>query len=129
MSEVKLPSGSTLKIIPAPFEDAKELNQILLSELKNSKNGDVGNITKDFVKEVIFISMSSKKIEDAVNKCLVRCTVDDEKLTLKYFEDVEKRKDYVMAFQEIMMENVNPFQNGLFALFQVLVEKAPNDPA
>lgn len=126
MREVKLPSGAVLKIGVNPFETSKALYQAMLEEMKGlpiTSKEEVGN----FYKNLLCISFSSKKIEVALWECFKKCQYCDVRGELKIdkdtFEPLEARADYVQVCMEVARENVDPFGNGLYAQYQMLLEK------
>lgn len=130
MREVKLPSGSVLKVSPAPFADAKALYQALLDEAKLlsfNRSTDVPQLMKD----IVCYGFSSKKIEAALGECFKRCTYDYGKGDLKIdgdsFEDPKCRVDYPVVCMEVATENVLPFAKSLSVVFERLSRVLPED--
>lgn len=116
MKEVTTPSGSILKLSPAPFADAKSLYQAFLNEfkkLKVSKNLNLNQIGKD----IICIAMASPLVEACAAKCMTRCTYNDARIENrdKIFEPIECREDYAFVYMEVVLENIAPFLKNLSA--------------
>jgi hypothetical protein len=112
MREETLPSGTVITINPAPFLDAKDLFQALATQFQLTP------ITKDMQvmelqKNLFTACVSSPLVEKLVWKCLLRCTIENEKVTPETFEDVERRQDYIPACMEVVKENVSPFLTSL----------------
>lgn len=116
--EIKLPSGATLKVTPAPFGDAKALYQALLREMKAIEIGPQSNM-QDMFKSAFCIGLSSPEIERCLWDCMKRCTYNggagDLKIDAETFEPVERRDDYIKVCVEVGRENVIPFANSLYA--------------
>lgn len=117
LREVKLPSGATLKISVAPFEDAKNLYQAMLEELKALKLDPNADVDVNLYKDLLCAGLSSKKIEACLKKCLERVTIDDLKIDSQTFEPVEKRDDYLTVCFEVAQDNVQPFMKSLYAQY------------
>jgi len=120
--EIKLPSGSILKVNPAPFEDAKNLYQGVLAESKGVKI-ELGDNVYDMWKNIFCLALSSKEIENLVWKCLERCTINDKRVTKETFEPVAMRGDYIIVQVEVARINVEPFTKSLYAQFGPLIEQ------
>lgn len=118
MREVKMPSGATLKVAPAPFAAAKALYQAVLEETKHVPIGSKTEMASVY-KDLICIGFSSPKIEAALWECFKRCTYNGGKGDLKVdadtFEPVEARNDYLTACMEVAKENIHPFVKSLYA--------------
>lgn len=115
MIEKKLPSGAVLKLSLAPFAEAKELYQAVLSEVKNVKTSMDQEIDINMFKDLLCTGFSSKKIEDAMAPCLRRCTIDGLKIDEQTFEPEERRQDYVIVYWEVARANIFPFLKSLYA--------------
>lgn len=119
MKSVKMPSGATLKISPAPFVDAYALYQAVLVELRGVTVTET-EFTGNLLKNILCAGFGSKAIETRLWTCLARCTYNDGvsgdlKITLDTFEPVERRGDYVKVCVEVARENVAPFASSLYA--------------
>src|SRR5574343_282136 len=117
MKAFNLPSGAVLHVSEAPFEDAKNLYQIVLKELKTvdiTVEADMVKVSK----EVMCSLLSSKRIEKAVWKCMERSTYNKRKMTPDIFEDSKARGDYIECLYRVARENLEPFTKSLYAKFQ-----------
>ena len=114
MREVKMPSGATLKITPAPFSESKALYQALLREVKGIPiNKDMPMV--ELYKSLYTSAFSSAEVEKALWPCMSRCLYNDLKVTPDTFEPVEARQDYEQVCIEVAKENAGPFANRLYA--------------
>lgn len=118
--EVKLPSGATLKVAPAPFAASKALYQALLKEMKGisvSGKGELG----DLIKNVFCAGFSSPEIEACLWKCMAHSLYDNgkdqRKVDADTFEPVEARQDWTVVCIEVAEENVTPFGKSLMQLY------------
>lgn len=119
---VLLPSGAELKIDVAPFVDSKNLYQVIAEEMKSLKIVGADEVDYNFLKDVFFTAVSSKKIEAALEACMKRATYKGLKIDKDTFEPVEARQDYLEACFEIMVENVSPFTIALMQKYAHLIE-------
>lgn len=123
MIERTLPSGATLRFNVAPFADARELYQVILSEIKdvpfNSKR-ELGEV----IKELVCIVASSKPVEAAIWQCFKKALYNNVKITEQTFEPVEARDDYLTACLEVTKENIMPFTKSLYAEYGHLLTAA-----
>ncbi len=114
--EVKLPSGATLKITIAKFEDARALYQAILDEGKSILIGAKTEMAEVY-KNLFCIGFSSKKIEACLWECFKKCTYNsgagDLKIDESTFEPVSARNDYLSVCMEVAKENINPFVKSL----------------
>lgn len=130
MREVTLPSGAILAITPAPFEDAKNLYQAVLAELRGvpvSFSTDMAAIYK----ELACIGFSSPVIEARLWKCFERCTyapatgndLTPQKMDRKTtFDPDDRRQDYITACMEVAKDNIGPFGKSLYAVYLAALE-------
>lgn len=128
MSEIKLPSGAVLRTSPAPFADSKALYQAFLKEAKGisfTKNSEVSALLKD----VLCIGFSSPQIEEALWKCMGRCTYNELKIDQDTFENVKNREDYMKVCIEVAKENISPFMKSLYADYKDFMQMVENTPA
>lgn len=121
MREVKLPSGSILKIGVAPFADSKNLYQALLRELRGVKIESKAEISS-VIKDLFCSGFSSAEVDACMKPCLARCTVDDLKIDNDTFEPVSARQDFMPVYMEVAKENVSPFLNSLYAEFKQFIQ-------
>lgn len=129
MTEVKLPSGAVLKITLAPFEDSRGLYQTLLEELKYLKLDMNAEIDGNLLKDIFCSGFSSKKVEAALWKCMLRATYNDAKISIDTFEPAEAREDYLTVCFEVAKENIMPFTKSLYAKYSQVLEKLKPNPA
>ncbi len=132
MREVKLPSGATLKLAPAPFKDAKALYQALLAELRtvsiDAGDKSAAELYASVYKDLFCIGFSSKAIEACIWKCLERCLYNDFKVNEDTFEPVAARDDYMVVCMEAVKENVGPFAKSLFAEYKRVTATTASTP-
>lgn len=129
LKEVKLKSGSVLKIMPAPFADAKALYQACLSELKTLKVDPNQEIDVNLFKDLFCAALASKEIEVHLWACMKRCLYNNERVNTGTFEPVEARGDYIEICVEVAKENVLPFGKSLYAEYFPQLEKILKSPA
>lgn len=115
MKEVKLPSGSTLIIIPADFATSRECYRAVVEEGKQLVLDPNAEVDVNLYKDLLCIAMGSRKIEKAIWDCLKKCTINKLPITNETFEPVEKRDDYLTVMIEVAKENVFPFTKSLYA--------------
>lgn len=135
MKEFKTPSGKVLEIEEASFEDACELNALVIKELLNSdislslvvqeiigflasedKKKELSEIEfsdllgSNVVLEMVsrtFLSLSaSVEVRRKVFKCLERSRLDKERILPTSFDSLENRKDYFFVFKNCILTNV-----------------------
>lgn len=124
MKEVQLPSGSILEIKDTPFAESKALYQSILEELRGVKlNAQLDHI--DFIKDMLCMGFSSKKVEVALNVCLQRCLYNGLKIDKDTFEPVKAREDYSKIYISVIEENITPFLNGLSVELNRLLDLVP----
>lgn len=117
MTELKLPSGATLKLSPAPFGDAKALYQAVLEEMKSVEVSSTTDLASLF-KNLACVGFSSKKIDACLWECFKRCLYNDLKIDKDTFEPVEARDDYMLVSIAVAKENILPFVKSLYAEYQ-----------
>lgn len=132
MKEVKLPSGSILKITLSPFPVSKALFQALMKEGKGiqiTSKTEMSSLYKD----LFCIGFSSELVEKCVWECIKKCTLDsgkgDLRITEDTFEPIERRDDYLQVCMEVAKENVLPFMNSLYAEYQRILAMIDSTPA
>lgn len=113
--KVTLPSGAELEMTLAPFPEGRRLYVAVTKALKSinlTANLEDANALKDAFIEV----STSKEVEDAILTCLKRCTYNNERiLNWDFFEDVNRREDYIPLCWEVAKFNLYPFMKVLFA--------------
>lgn len=125
-------SGVKVRINPADFEDAMDLQSVILSEASKAefslKGLDSEIELSGFIKAAMSVA-ASKDVREILFKCLVRCTYDGQKITKATFDDVNARKDYYEVVMACLKENLTPFFEGLcskLSPFLAQVKQAEN---
>lgn len=113
--EYKLPSGNSLGVVMAPFEDGQELFEIVMDKAKELKMGGDREVDYQFYKDIASAAFSSKELRNSILKCSTRCMVNGERFTMNHFEKDTNRVDYVPVLTYVLMVNLEPFSRGLFA--------------
>jgi hypothetical protein len=116
LDPIKLPSGAELKITVAQFGISKNLYQAILEEMKNLKIDAKTEIDANLFKDIFCVSLSSKKIERALEECMKKCLYKGMKIDADTFEPVDAREDYLQVCLEIGKANVMPFFRQASAL-------------
>lgn len=127
--EVTLPSGAKLVINPAPFKDARALYQALLEEGKALKINGTDELDVNLFKDMFCASLSSKKIEMCLTKCMERSTYNGLKIVEDLFEPIEAREDYLPVCLDVTLENIKPFTKALMPLFSQAMAMIVKPPA
>lgn len=113
--KVTLPSGAELEMTLVPFSEGRRLYVAVTKALKSinlTANLEDANALKDAFIEV----STSKEVEDAILTCLKRCTYNNERiLSWDFFEDLNRREDYLPLCWEVAKFNLYPFMKQLFA--------------
>lgn len=130
MKEIKLESGTVLKITPAPFSEALELTKAIADELKTVSVDPQREIDINLIKEMAFTLIASDKVEKKVRGCMGRCLYGEVRIAEveEVFENENARGDYFKVFQEVLMENTRPFMKSLYAEFFGMVKKLESLP-
>lgn len=127
MKEVTLQSGAKLKIDVAPFMDAKALYQAVLEELRTVEVDERSESQADLIKNLFCASFTSKKIDQALAKCMERALYNGLKITNETWEPVEARADYMLVCFEVAKENLAPFVKSLSAEFSAVFQTIIGD--
>ncbi len=135
MKEFKTPSGKVLEIEEASFEDACELNALVIKELLNSdislslvvqetigflasedKKKELSelefsdllgsNVVLEMVSRTFLSLSASVEVRRKVFKCLERSRLDKERILPTSFDSLENRKDYFFVFKNCILTNV-----------------------
>ena len=122
-NEKTMPSGATLRLVAAPFADAKDLHQALLSEIAALGLSGATDINEALLLKIFCASLSSKTVERALDKCLARSLYNGQKITSDVFEKEEARQDYVMVCWEVAHLNVHPFLKHLGSVLSSVVNQ------
>lgn len=125
---VKLPSGATLTITPAPFAMAKTLYQAVFREGKGVELHSNMQVMS-FWKQIFCTSFASLEIEAALLPCMSFATYGrhptgaNPKINIaETFEDVEAREDYLTVCMEVGKENIFPFVKSLYAEYRPMFD-------
>jgi hypothetical protein len=122
----KLPSGAMLEITLLPFEDANDLMQTVVNEIKilgiDLRGLDLRTL---FEKEhttligPVCSLLASKQIREAVKKCWPRATYNGVKIDSSTFEAKEARGDYLFTSFYLLKENISPFFESLLLFLTI----------
>lgn len=124
MREVKLPSGTVLRVQAAEFGDAWTLWQVFLEELKGLKIDSTMEMDYNFLKDIFCSGFSSKKFEAALKKCMQPCIYGEQRIVnYDMFEPLEARQDFMQVCFEVAAENVRPFTKSLYAEYATIIAK------
>lgn len=130
--EVPLPSGATLVLKMAPFNDGVRLMKAVAAELRavgidahlDPKKMLVANaeMPVDLVKNVVCQALTSDALETAMWACAGRSSyvakdpgdaVNGVAMDKRCFEPDQARCDYLLAAWEVIRFNLTPFFQGL----------------
>ncbi len=147
MDYKKLPSGATLGLQIAEFDDGVELWQTIGRELIGAKalpTANLQDISLDSVRaligqdvnnlaDVILKLLSSKTLEAVVRKCAASCIYIKKgapeesglRIDRTTFRDAEARGDYIPVLWEVTLFNVAPFFANLSSLLTLLPAANP----
>jgi hypothetical protein len=134
--EFETASGAKVKINVADFISSMKLKKAIVEAVKES-DVDIAKIDLDNLKvgaidsilQIVLTADSSDNVQDAIFKCLERCTYNSEKITKDIFEPVEAREDYYEIVIACLKENLTPFFKPLFLKLNDLQEKImPKSP-
>ena len=124
---VTLKSGRVLILDVAPFKDARQLSKVVCRELSAinidlgtasfkglSLDSDVGALLSNpgalsTIKNVFAQLLASDALEKAIFDCAIRCTLNDNKVTIDAFEAPNMRGDFLPVAWEVMRFNLAPF--------------------
>jgi hypothetical protein len=115
MREVSLPSGANLKLQIPPLDDALELFAAVCEEGKGIKVDPNAQADWDFMKDIAFTALASKKISACLWKCMEKSLYNDLRIDKKTFESEASRGDYLFVCVEVGKEALLPFVKNLFA--------------
>lgn len=118
-------NGVKVKVNPADFEDAMDLQAAIMDRISTAKfslnlgdfkdeKEDVDIDIADFIRMGMSVA-SSKEVREILFKCLARCTYDGQKITRNTFEDTEARKDFYEVSFACLKENVGHFIEPLIS--------------
>jgi hypothetical protein len=135
MKEFTTPSGKTLQIEEASFEDACDLNSLVIKELLDSgislsaviqeiigilaadeKKKDLSKVefsdlvgspaVLEVVSRVFLSLVASPEVRKKALKCLERSLLNKERIVQSTFDLVENRKDYFFILKNCILTNV-----------------------
>jgi len=128
--EITTQSGAQVKINVADFLSSMQLKKSVVQAVKESDINlahiDLDNLTAGAIEPIVqgILSVdSSDKVEEALFKCLGRCTYNGEKISRDTFEPTESRGDYYEIVIACLKENLLPFFLPLFSKLTRLQEK------
>ena len=126
--EIQLPSGSVLKVQPATFSESKNLYQAVLRDAKHLQFDAETEIGLSFLKDMFCTALSSNEIEKALEPCLKKALYNDLAISVKTFEPVEARQDYIQVMFEVAKENILPFlPKDIYAKLSEVAKKLDKD--
>jgi len=148
MLDKKLKSGAVLGLQIAEFDDSTALlDEILLASIgvpiagftidENFNPSDIFKQDIGSLKDVIFKVISSKKVKEALWKCMASCTYAPagtdvgERINRGTFQSLEARADYFPVAGEVAVFNLSPFFKNLALPSSMLgapEKKADGDP-
>lgn len=105
---MQLPSGRTLNATPATFSEALRLRDAIFIELQKI------SYTDELLKTVAMLC-ASQKVCEALDICMLRSTIDNEKITKELFSKPEYFEDYTLVQTECIKVNCLPFLKALLA--------------
>jgi len=118
----RLKSGAELEITMSSFRDAKELFEVLAKELRNNEidiktldlKQEIDGGVINSIKNIILDILTSKIIEQALNKCFSLALYNNKKINDDLFDNDEKaRSDYYIICWEVARYNLSPFFKGI----------------
>lgn len=127
--EVVLPSGRKLEITMGSFVESKALYTAAMEELKGIKLDPNAEVDVNLYKDMFCAALSSRKIEQAMDALLKRCTYDGLRIVADTFEPEEARGDYLEVMFYVAEENIKPFTKNLYAKFGAILPKLKGSPA
>ncbi len=117
-AKFKLPSGSELGAVLAPFEDGQRLFEVVMEHAKALNIDESREIDHQFYKDIASVALSSKEMRDAILTCAKRSKIGGARFTMDHFENKKTRMDYVPCLTYVAMVNLEPFSKGLFAMLK-----------
>lgn len=125
--EFKAASGADVMITAAPFQDAMALKNAIAKELAKTdlkldiKKLDLNaNIDLNAIIGAVLVIDSSEAFNVALQKCLIRCTYNKQKVTYETFEPEAARGDYYEIVAACLKANLQPFFKGLNSKLSML---------
>jgi hypothetical protein len=136
-NQFTLGSGATLKVTIAPFKDANNLKNALLSAAKGMTGLDESIIGAAGLKEMdlgpilnaILNAATSTTVEQAMFDCAIRATYNDVRVNRELFDDQkigqQAREDYYEIALKIIEVNCTPFFKRVASLYSGFLAKKP----
>jgi hypothetical protein len=127
--EVQLESGAVLGVNVAQFEESEGLYRVLVSKLGTLRFYAEDASSGVFI-NLLAVCFSAPDVQDALWKCLRRCTYNGKGISKETFSPEETRVDFIRVCVEVAKDNTDPFVKGLYAEFPLLkaVLAASNSP-
>lgn len=131
-------TGGRELYISTTFEDSHRLFKIVAQELESvkitlGKDFDFKNPFKsdsqgiiDTFKNALLRLLGNERIDEALWKCMARCTLDNKKVNKELFDDEKMREDFIEVAQEVMVANLRPFTKNLGSLLKAIVQGSTN---
>lgn len=131
-----LPSGATLHVGPAPFEDAIALHDGVLEAFKGfqipGNVQDLMDLDMSDVKDAVISAATSKAVRAGIFACARRCTYNNRGITQDLFDDPktgqQAREDYYAMAWEIIQANCGPFFVKTFSWLKALLPTTAPSP-
>lgn len=138
-------SDAKIVINMAPMEDAFALRSAIHANLKlpkidfktlkgegsfteKLKAMDAETFIDSIISSVLAID-SNKEVNEALMRCLERCTYNGQKITARTFDQESARIDYYEIFAACFRVNIIPFYKGLLSQWNTVLKKiAENSP-
>lgn len=118
MTEFVSKSGAQVMIGLAPWKDAKELKNVIVSaSVPLEKISFTEKSLDDFLSKFIVIIDSAPVFQAAIWPCLIRCTRNQQKIEQSTFDSIEARADYYEIVEACVKENLRPLLEKIFLPF------------
>lgn len=131
---INLPSGATLLISIADFDEANRLKKTIARELasvridlKSLSLEDIAIEEIDSVKNIALQLLASDAVEAALWPCMSRCLYNNTPIDRKTFLAESAREDFHPIAWEVARYNLRPFVKSLLSLFKTSAPAEPND--
>lgn len=126
MIEFMAPSGATVTINIADWQDAKRLKKAIWRELASAGiKVDLEIDVSSLIGPLLRVD-SSDVVDAALAPCLARCLRNGEKITDATFNDPEARQDYYDIVYRCAEENIRPLAKGLILKLSTAMVAIPN---
>lgn len=118
MKTFKAISGAEVMIAPAPWEEAGELKNVLVSaSVPLEKVSFTEQSVKDFLHKFLVYIDATPRFQEVIWPCLQRCTRDNKKITKQTFDELTARADYYEIVEACVELNTGPFLDRIFLPF------------